>query len=121
MTAADAADAERVSDEGFFDLDTRLRRVTGPAPARRTDAHREVWMRRTLHFLRTDPGGCWVAEDDTGIVGMVTSYRRETLWCLATYAVLPSHQGRGIGKPLLAVALDHGRGSLRGMLSASSD
>ena len=71
--------------------------------------------------MRTDPGGCWVAEDETGMVGMATSFRRETLWCLATYAVLPGRQGQGIGKPLLAAALDHGRACTRGMLSASSD
>ena len=78
-------------------------------------------MERTRHFVRIDPGGCWVAEDETGMVGMVTSFRRETLWCLATYAVRPGRQGRGIGKPLLAAALSHGRGALRWMLAASSD
>ena len=52
---------------------------------------------------------------------MATSFRRETLWCLATYAVRPGRQGQGIGKPLLAAALHHGRACTRGMLSASSD
>ena len=105
MTLADVPQAERVSDEGFFELDTRMRRVTGPEAQRRGDAHRAVWVERTRHFVRTDPGGCWVAEDGTGIVGIATSYRREVLWCLATYAVLPSRQGRGIGKPLMAAAM----------------
>ena len=121
MTQEDVPEAERISDEGFFELDTRMRRLGGPEPARRSDAHRAVWMQRTSHFLRTDPGGCWVAEDDTGIVGIATSYRREVLWCLATYAVLPDRQGQGIGKPLMAAAMDHGRGCTRRMLSASSD
>jgi GNAT superfamily N-acetyltransferase len=121
MTHADVADAERVSDEGFFELDTRLHRPGLPPPERRSEAHRAVWLERTHHFVETDPGGCWVAEDATGTVGIVTSFRRETLWCLATYAVLPDRQGRGIGKPLLAAALHHGRGCTRGMLSASSD
>lgn len=71
--------------------------------------------------MRTDPGGCWVAEDETGIVGIATSYRREVLWCLATYAVLPGRQGQGIGKPLMAAAMNHGRGCTRSMLSASGD
>jgi GNAT superfamily N-acetyltransferase len=121
MTPDDVVEAERVSDEGFFELDTRMRRPGGPAPERRSPPHREVWMRRTLHFVRHDPGGCWVAEDDTGVVGMATSYRREVLWCLATYAVLPGRQGQGLGKPLLAAAMAHGRGCTRRMLSASSD
>lgn len=121
MTEADVPEAERVSDEGFFELDQRTRRLDGPVPQRRPEAHRVVWIERTRHFVRTDPGGCWVAEDGDGIVGMVSSFRREVLWCLATYAVLPGRQGRGIGKPLLAAALDHGRGCTRSMLSASSD
>lgn len=121
MTADDVEGAERVSDEGFFELDTRVRRVSGPEPARRTAAHRATWIERTRHLVRTDPGGCWVAEDASGVVGIATSLRRETLWCLATYAVLPGHQGRGIGRPLLAAALDHGRACLRGMLSSSVD
>jgi GNAT superfamily N-acetyltransferase len=121
MTLDDVPAAERVSDDGFFALDTRLRRADGPAPARRSDAHREIWLERTRHLLRTDPGGCWVAEDTSGMVGIATSFRRETLWCLATYAVVPGRQGQGIGKPLLAAAMQHGRGALRGMLSASGD
>ncbi|WP_435744063.1 GNAT family N-acetyltransferase [Nocardioides sp. SYSU DS0663] len=121
MTAGDVEDAERVSDEGFFELDTRMRRTAGPAPERRSTAHRAAWLERTHHLVRTDPGGCWVAEDTSGVVGTAVSFRRETLWCLATYAVLPGHQGRGIGAPLLAAALHHGRGCVRGMLSATGD
>jgi GNAT superfamily N-acetyltransferase len=121
MTLDDVVEAERVSDEGFFELDRRHRRATDPEPTRRSDAHRAVWIERTRHLVTTDPGGCWVAEDETGVVGIATSYRREVLWCLATYAVLPGRQGRGIGKPLLAAALDHGRACTRGMLASSAD
>jgi GNAT superfamily N-acetyltransferase len=121
MTPADVPAAERVSDESFFALDAASRRPDEPAPTRRTPPHREVWIERTRHFVRTDPGGCWVAEDETGIVGIATSYRREVLWCLATYAVLPGRQGQGIGKPLMAAAMAHGRGCTRSMLSASGD
>lgn len=121
MTPDDVLAAERVSDEGFFELDTRRRRSSDPNPERRSDTHRVGWVERTEHLVRTDPGGCWVAEDATGVVGIAVSFRRETLWCLATYAVLPGQQGRGIGTPLLAAALHHGRGCLRGMLSASAD
>ena len=121
MRPDDVPAAERVSDEGFFELDSRTRLVGGPEPQRRSESHRAVWTARTLHFVRHDPEGCWVAEDETGIVGMATSFRRETLWCLATYAVLPGRQGQGIGRPLLAAAMNHGRGCTRAMLSASSD
>lgn len=121
MTLDDVPAAERVSDESFFALDTASRRPGEPEAQHRAPAHREVWIERTRHFVRNDPGGCWVAEDETGIVGIATSYRREVLWCLATYAVLPGRQGQGIGKPLMAAAMDHGRGCTRSMLSASGD
>ncbi|HCB03346.1 MAG TPA: N-acetyltransferase [Nocardioides bacterium] len=121
MTLDDVPAAERVSDEGFYELDSRSRRLDEPEPSRRTAAHREVWIERTRHFVRHDPEGCWVAEDETGMVGMATSFRREVVWCLATYAVLPGRQGQGIGKQLLAAAMHHGRACSRWMLSASSD
>jgi GNAT superfamily N-acetyltransferase len=121
MRPEDVPEAERVSDEGFFELDSRTQRTAGPRAARRSDAHRAVWIERTRHLVRHDPEGCWVAEDESGVVGIATSFRRETLWCLATYAVLPGLQGRGIGKALLAAALDHGRACTRSMLSSSSD
>jgi hypothetical protein len=43
------------------------------------------------------------------------------MWVLASYGVRPGLQGRGIGRLLLEAALHHGRGCLRGMLSASRD
>lgn len=121
MTPADLAEAERVSDEAFLDLETRRHRPGLPAPARRSAARRAAWRERTAHLLATDPGGAWVAEDRTGVVGMVVGHRRETLWCLASYAVLPGRQGQGIGKPLLAAALHHGRACTRRLVSASDD
>ena len=117
MTAADVPAAERVTDEGFFEVHARLQRASDPAATRRSEDRREAWIERTRHLARTDPGGCWVAEDDSGMVGLATSWRREALWGLASYAVLPGRQGRGIGKPLLAAALDHGRACTRAMVS----
>lgn len=121
MRAEDVPAAERLSAEGFHELDTRMFRRSWPEPELRPAARGAHWVTRTRHFLETDPGGCWVAEDETGLLGIATSFNREKLWCLATYAVRPGLQGRGIGRSLLAAALHHGRGSLRGMLSSSSD
>lgn len=121
MRPEDVPVAERLSDEGFYELDVRTQPADRPAPARRTPHQSAGWERRAGHILATDPGGCWVAEDESGMLGFATSFRRELMWCLATYVVRPGLQGRGIGRPLLEAALHHGRGCLRGMLSASSD
>jgi GNAT superfamily N-acetyltransferase len=121
MRPEDLPAAERLSAEGFYELDSRMHRRSWPDPVLRPAGRGAAWIARTRHFVETDPEGCWVAEDGTGMLGIATSFNREKLWCLASYAVRPGLQGRGIGKPLLAAALHHGRGSLRGMLSSSSD
>lgn len=121
MRPEDVPAAERLSAEGFHELDARMSRRSWPDPELRPPERAAAWKERTLHLLRTDPEGCWVTEDDSGIVGVVASYNREKCWFLATYAVRPGLQGRGVGKALLAAGLHHGRGSLRAMVSASSD
>ena len=121
MTDSDVPAAERLSDDGFYELDVRMQGPSLPAPERRDSGRSERWVARTLHFLRTDPGGCWVAEDETGLVGFATSFVRDTTWCLATFVVRPGLQGRGIGRSLLDAAMQHGRACLHGMLSASMD
>lgn len=121
MTSADVPVAERLSAEGFHELDLRTAPRGGPDPVPRPPERGAHWVARTRHLLRTDPGGSWVAEDDSGMLGFATSLNRELMWILATYVVRPDLQGRGLGKALLAVAMEHGRGCLRGMLSSSSD
>ena len=121
MRAEDVVAAERLSAEGFYELDSRLAPRGGPEPEIRSTERGGQWVQRTLHFLETDPEGCWVAEVDGRMVGFATSFNRELMWLLATYAVRPGLQGQGIGKALLAAAMHHGRGCLRAMLSASAD
>ena len=121
MRPGDVLEAEQISDEGFHEVDLRLNRRSWPAPARRDAARRSDWIVRTHHLLLTDPGGCWVAEQDGAMVGFATSFVRETTWFLATYAVRPSLQGRGLGREVLAAALQHGNGTLHAMLSSSAD
>ena len=121
MRPEDVVAAERLSSEGFYEVDARLSPLGGPEPQPRSPARGAQWVKRTLHVLRTDPGGCWVAEVDGEMIGCATSLTRELMWILSTYVVRPGLQGQGIGKALLAAALHHGRGCLRGMLSASAD
>jgi GNAT superfamily N-acetyltransferase len=74
----------------------------------------------TRHLARTDPGGCWLVEDETaGPMGVVLSSRREGTWGLSLLAVVPGAQGKGVGKALLARALVHGRACLRGIICGS--
>jgi GNAT superfamily N-acetyltransferase len=83
-----------------------------PWPPERAARHRSL----TRHLARTDPGGCWLVEDEAaGPVGAVLSSRRERTWALSLLAVVPGAQGKEVGKALLARALAHGRACLRGM------
>ncbi|NPC95476.1 GNAT family N-acetyltransferase [Nocardioides sp. zg-DK7169] len=121
MTPGDVPAAERLSAQAFLEVERRHLPRSLPEPAARPADRGQAWARRTLHLLRTDPGGCWVAEEGDTLVGFATSFVRETTWFLATYAVLPGHQGRGTGVQLLAAAMHHGRGCLHGMISAMAD
>ncbi len=121
MTNADVPAAERVTAVGFHELDTRMFRRSWPDPQLRPPERSDAWSRRTAHLLATDPAGCWVAERDEELLGVVVSFEREKMWLLASYAVVPGAQGMGLGRALLAPALEQGKGSLRGMLNASND
>lgn len=113
MREEDVAAAERLSALAFGERD-------GTAWARAP--HRAaLWRERTRRMVRDDGPGCWAVDRGTELLGFATSFRRETLWGLATYAVAPALQGRGIGRVLLEAALGHSRGCLRGMLSSSAD
>ena len=121
MVADDVPAAEQLSDEAFFALDQRTTPRDQPAPERRTRQHSATWISRTRRFIEHDPGGCWVAEDGSGLVGFATSFVRERVWCLATYAVRPGLQGAGIGRRLLEAAEEYGASCPAGLLSASVD
>jgi hypothetical protein len=73
------------------------------------------------HLVRSDPRGCWVAEDGSALLGAAVSARRDLMWLLATYVVRPDRQGRGIGRQLLSAAHEHASGSLRAMVASSDD
>ncbi|HEX4977338.1 MAG TPA: GNAT family N-acetyltransferase [Nocardioides sp.] len=121
MRVEDAAAVERLSDEAYHDLDVRTHRPGWPEPERRSPAARARWAAWATHLVRTDPGGSWVAEDDSGVIGASASIRRDTTWILSSFAVRPGLQGRGVGRQLLDAALSHGRGCLRGLIASSDD
>jgi GNAT superfamily N-acetyltransferase len=121
MRETDVPAVERLTDEGFYELDVRTTPPDRPVPTRRSQERALRWQRRMHHILAHDPGGCWVAETQDGVVGVAAAMKRDLTWILATFVVSPALQGQGLGSRLLEAALDHGRGCLRGMLSASPD
>jgi ribosomal protein S18 acetylase RimI-like enzyme len=76
---------------------------------------------RTRHFLATDPGGSWVAEEGTTIVGMSQSFVREDYWMLSQLGTVPGRQGRGVGRELLKLAVSYGDPQSPGTIQCSSD
>lgn len=105
----------------YHEVETRTAQRAWPDPVRRPPGRNAAWIHRARAAIATDPGGCWVAEVDGEVVGGAVSRVRELMWILASFAVRPDLQGRGIGTELLAAAMHHGRGCLRGMFSASAD
>lgn len=118
MHAGDLPGAERTSAAVFLDSDRRDRRVSEPEPEPRSELAAERWIDRMRYFLGVDPQGCWVAADGAQIVGFAVAQNRDRLWYLATYGVLASRQGQGIGKRLLDAVLTHADGR-QGMFSSS--
>jgi ribosomal protein S18 acetylase RimI-like enzyme len=117
----DLAALADLTGRAYTEVDRRTFQRDWPDPPPRTAARNAAWVRRTAHALETDPEGCWVAEIDGRVVGCAISRVRELMWLLGSFAVAPDVQGRGVGTQLLAAALHHGRGCLRGMFAASAD
>ena len=63
-----------MSSEGFYELDVAAGAARRPGPEPRSPERGEQWVERTLHYVSTDPGGCWVAEVDGEMVGFATSF-----------------------------------------------
>ena len=110
-----------ITATSYHEVDNRTSQRAWPDPVRRPPARHGAWIDRTRAAIATDRGGCWVAEVDGEVVGGAVSRVRELMWILASFAVRPDLQGRGIGTELMAAAMHHGRGCLRGMFAASAD
>ena len=93
-----------------------------PIPAEYDDGHRRGWLqRRTLHLLRTDPGGCWAAEDGGELAGVALALVRDGIWGLSMLAVHPDRHARGAGGQLLAAAMAYEGDGVRGGIVAASE
>jgi GNAT superfamily N-acetyltransferase len=60
-----------------------------------------------LFSLNDDPGGLWIAEDQSRILGFAWSWVCGNLWFLAQLFVEPGQQGHGFGTELLRRTLQH--------------
>ena len=118
---ADLEAMAAITAASYHEVDARTFHRSWPDPLPRGTSRNASWIHRTRHTLATDPEGCWVAEVDGAVVGGAISRVRELMWILASFAVQPDQQGHGIGLQLLAAAMHHGRGCLRGMFAASAD
>ena len=121
MREADVEPFGEITATSYYEVDARTYQRAWPDPVRRPPGRNGAWINRARAALATDPGGCWVAEVDGEVVGGAVSRVRELMWILASFAVRPDLQGRGIGTQLMAAAMHHGRGCLRGMFAASAD
>ena len=111
MTDEDVPGAHRVMAAAFAELEQRTHEPPDAAAA-------YVRFRR---ILATDPGGCWVAEDEAGLAGAALALVREGVWGLSLLVVRPDAQSGGIGRELLARALAHGDGAAGAIILASPD
>jgi ribosomal protein S18 acetylase RimI-like enzyme len=83
---------------------------------------RRAWIeRRTLHLLRSDPAGCWAADDDGEVAGVALALVRDGIWGLSMLAVAPDRHARGTGSALLRAALGTADATRAGIIASSSD
>ena len=117
MTDADVEGAVEAFDSGFLAMRARY-----GLPITATSIQNERRRQnRTRHFLGTDPGGSWVADDEGTIVGMSQATVREGYWLLSVLGTIPGRQGRGLGRELLRLALSHGDPESPGTIQCSRD
>ena len=110
MSEGDLGAAEHAAAVTFLEGDRLNRMADEPEPQPPTPDQSRRWVEQIGYLLSVDPQGCWVAERDGEIVGFAVSQNRGPLWYLATYGVLPSEQGKGVGQRLMDAVLAHADG-----------
>ena len=115
MEPADAEAVYASSLAAFADLELRLGGTPDPTATGSGATH------RVARFLRTDPGGAWVAERDGEVIGGALAIMREGVWGLSLLVVRPDAQSSGAGRELLARAFAYGDGARGHIVLASRD
>ncbi|HEY68960.1 MAG TPA: GNAT family N-acetyltransferase [Anaerolineae bacterium] len=100
LTQDNDADAIRRLDSlAFSPWWKQLTGTSKDLPPRRHD--------HILMLLEKDPEGCFVAEEGGAALGFIFSRTWGRVGWFGTFGVLPEHQGRGIGKQLIAASLEY--------------
>ena len=94
------AEAVRTVDVAAFNVWWQKLRGESTSLAPRT-------RQNVLYRLDRDPAGCFVAEEEGRVVGLIFSCTWGSISWFGTFAVLPEHQGRGVGKQLIAASLEY--------------
>jgi GNAT superfamily N-acetyltransferase len=116
MGPGDALAVHELAERTFADLGDRMHE---PVPPPRPPGPALV---RHEHQLARDPDGAWVADAGGEVVGAALAIERDGLWGLSLLVVDPRHQSGGLGRALLARALEYGGGGRRGgIILASPD
>jgi GNAT superfamily N-acetyltransferase len=117
MTDGDVAAVVKTWDEAFETMHANL-----GLPIATMSPQDDLRMQnRIRHFLRSDPGGAWVAEDTGAVVGLSQSFVREGYWVLSLLATAPGHQGHGLGRELLGRAMTNTDPGRPGTIQSSRD
>jgi GNAT superfamily N-acetyltransferase len=116
MCVEDAPAVHELSGRAFTDL--ARRRHEPPIP----QSPLASGLVRIGQLLERDPGGAWVAEHDGQLAGAALAIDRDGLWGLSLLVIDPAHQSAGLGRELLARALEYRGGGRRGgVILASPD
>ncbi len=110
----DAPAVHALAFRAFSDLAERLHEPPQPPPPV------EHALVRIGQLIERDPGGAWVTERDGELVGAALAIDRDGLWGLSLLVVDPLHQSAGVGRELLARALEYGGGGRRGAIILAS-
>jgi GNAT superfamily N-acetyltransferase len=114
MRRDDALAVHELAARTFADLERRLHEPPPPIP------QPETALVRFHQLLERDPGGAWVAERDGQTIAAALALDRDGLWGLSLLVVDPEHQSCGVGRALLARALEYAGGGRRGAVILAS-
>jgi GNAT superfamily N-acetyltransferase len=116
MRVDDTRPALDLMIETFEDYDRRHGREPEPRPLDAAEAEK-----RFSAFVRHDPEGSWVAEDEQGLAGCALAVKREGIWGLSLLVVRPGVQSAGLGSGLLRHAHDYAHDAVGRVILASDD